>query len=75
MQNQAWQMTESGETPTVDFDSGRGIPSWELKIEGKLLEDVRLISAIIAHSLTTSRSLGYFPPNIIPVIVTPSPSP
>ncbi|KAF8312533.1 SWI/SNF complex 60 kDa subunit [Clavulina sp. PMI_390] len=34
--NQSWQNSEE-ETPAVDFDSGKGIPSWELRVEGKLL--------------------------------------
>jgi len=56
-QNQPWQVTDSGETPTVDFDSGRGIPSWELKIEGKLLED-----GISQPTLSPSSSLPAPPP-------------
>lgn len=54
-QNQPWQVAEGGETPVVDFDSGRGIPSWELRIEGKLLEDVRLASSVSFHHFNAFR--------------------
>ena len=35
---QHWQV-QGGDAP-VDFNTGKGIPSWELKIEGKLLDEV-----------------------------------
>jgi SWI/SNF-related matrix-associated actin-dependent regulator of chromatin subfamily D len=41
--NQPWQSTPEGadeEEDSVDFDTGKGIPTWELKIEGKLLNKV-----------------------------------
>ncbi|KAH7906936.1 BAR-domain-containing protein [Hygrophoropsis aurantiaca] len=38
---QIWQVGESsadGAEPTVNFETGQGIPAWALKIEGRLLE-------------------------------------
>ncbi|EIW74788.1 SWI/SNF complex 60 kDa subunit [Coniophora puteana RWD-64-598 SS2] len=34
---QAWQSTE-GADPTVNLETGEGIPAWTLKVEGRLLE-------------------------------------
>jgi SWI/SNF-related matrix-associated actin-dependent regulator of chromatin subfamily D len=34
---QVWQQPETGDT-THNFDTGQGIPSWQLKIEGRVLE-------------------------------------
>ncbi len=35
---QHWQV-QGGDVP-VDFNTGRGVPSWELKIEGRLRDEV-----------------------------------
>lgn len=51
--NQPWQ-TQEGETLKVDFDSGRGVPSWELRVEGKLLPKV-------SDSLTSARVFADLP--------------
>ncbi|KAF8340439.1 SWI/SNF complex 60 kDa subunit [Cantharellus anzutake] len=41
--DQVWQV--QGKDTSVDFNTGRGIPSWELRIEGKLLDEVGVILA------------------------------
>ena len=36
---QPWQVGEAdGESGTVNFETGQGIPAWSLKVEGRLLE-------------------------------------
>jgi len=35
---QLWQHGESGEAMGPDFETGQGIPAWQLKIEGRVLE-------------------------------------
>jgi len=34
---QVWQQPETGD-PTHNFDTGQGIPAWQLKVEGRVLE-------------------------------------
>jgi len=34
---QVWQQPETGD-PSYNFDTGQGIPAWQLKIEGRVLE-------------------------------------
>lgn len=34
---QVWQQPETGD-PAYNFDTGQGIPAWQLKIEGRVLE-------------------------------------
>lgn len=42
---QVWQQPETGD-PSYNFDTGQGIPAWQLKIEGRVLE----VSAGLAKS-------------------------
>lgn len=42
---QLWQQGESGDATGPNFDTGQGIPAWQLKIEGRVLE-VRLYEVV-----------------------------
>jgi hypothetical protein len=47
--NQVWQTGGKPEDSTVNFETGEGIPTWSLKIEGRLLE-VCLPDTLIAFT-------------------------
>jgi SWI/SNF-related matrix-associated actin-dependent regulator of chromatin subfamily D len=40
---QLWQQGESGDAMRPNFETGQGIPAWQLKIEGRVLEASRYL--------------------------------
>jgi SWI/SNF-related matrix-associated actin-dependent regulator of chromatin subfamily D len=40
---QLWQQSDSGDSTGLNFDTGQGIPAWQLKIEGRILEVSSLV--------------------------------
>ena len=53
---QAWQSGETSNSSTADppnFETGQGIPAWQLKIEGRLLEVSPPNERLLVHPLTS----------------------
>ena len=55
VQNQPWQRTAAGDSsePTVNFETGEGVPSWTFRIQGKLLDvSIQLYPQLCLTSLS-----------------------